>query len=743
LTVADPPLDRASPSRILDAENPWPGLLSFREVDAPFFRGRSFESEALVRLVARQRLSVLFGLSGLGKSSLLRAGLFPRVRPQNMLPVYVRFDFSGAAPDLAAQVRDAIAREADACAVEAPAATNGESLWEYFHRQGADFWDQRNRPIVPLLVVDQFEELFTVGRRDNPSAAAIDRFLAELVDLVEGRPPLSLKARLDDNPRQAREFSFSEHPYKILLCLREDFLPELEGLRERVGLVTLNRLRLRRMNGEAALGVMNQAPNLISPEVAERVVRFVAATEKPDAPLRELAIEPALLSVVCRELNNKRQERGDSRITEDLLEGSQQEILTGFFERSVADLGPEVRTFMEERLLTVSGYRDTVALENALSSPGVTRAAIDRLVEKRLVRIEDRAGVARLELTHDLLTRVIVASRARRREREAAARESEVKREADERERQALAQLRRSRYTAAAFLALGLVACVAAAVAWRAQKRAKVALHLAAEAESARAADEEQHKRVDEARRRLTEEQATALESLHAAAEQAKRDADARTRQALELAEKQRELAQAAARQLEAAERAKKDASEKTIQAQREAAHSAEVYSEVKWVPATAASLPKGAYQGGQEKGRPLYVCRGRYENGLQVGAVATRGCSIGYDRKEVVLPSYEVLLDAGRLTWIPGGSIPWNAVAGGEENGLPLYVCRGPVDGGVHPGKVVRGRIQVDVLVCNIGSGGREIVFCPTCSEQLLAGADPAFRDTVVMRPYEVLTWR
>jgi hypothetical protein len=743
LTEPDPAPDRPPPAGTVDAENPWPGLFSFREVDEPFFRGRKFESEALARLVARQRLSVLFGLSGLGKSSLLRAGLFPRVRPQNMLPVYIRFDFSGAALDLAAQVRDAIAREADASAVEAPAGPHGATLWEYFHRQGADFWDRRNRPIVPLLVLDQFEELFTLGRRDSASAAASDRFLVELVDLAEGRPPPSLKAQVDDDPSQAREFSFGQHPYKILICLREDFLAELEGLRERVGLVTLNRLRLRRMNGEAALAVVSQAPSLITPEVAERVVRFVAAAERPDAPLRELAIEPALLSVVCRELNNKRRERGESRITEHLLEGSQEQILTDFFERSVADLGPEVRTFMEERLLTVSGYRDTVALENALSSPGVARADIDRLVEKRLVRIEDRAGVPRLELTHDLLTGVIAASRDRRHEREAADREREVKRIADERARQALAQVRRSRYTAAGFVALGLLACVAAVVAWRAQRRAELALHYAAAAESARAAEEEQHKQVDEARRKLTEDQAAALESLHAVAEQAKRDADVRTRQALGLAEKQRELAQAAARQLEAAERAKKDASQKAMQAQHEAAQSAEAYSEVKWVPATAASLPKGAYQGGQEKGRPLYVCRGRYGRGLQIGAVATGGCSIGYDRKEVVLSSYEVLLDAGRLTWIPGGSIPWNAVAGGEENGLPLYVCRGPVDGGVHPGKVVRGRIQVDVLVCNIGSGGREIVFCPTCSERLLAGADPAFRDTVVMRPYEVLTWR
>jgi microsomal dipeptidase-like Zn-dependent dipeptidase len=53
--------------------------------------------------------------------------------------------------------------------------------------------------------------------------------------------------------------------------------------------------------------------------------------------------------------------------------------------------------------------------------------------------------------------------------------------------------------------------------------------------------------------------------------------------------------------------------------------------------------------------------------------------------------------------TWVPKGTIPANAVQGGQENGTPLYVCRGRHEGGGHPGKIVAGN-------CNISYGGREI---------------------------------
>src|SRR5205085_4079126 len=94
--------------------------------------------------------------------------------------------------------------------------------------------------------------------------------------------------------------------------------------------------------------------------------------------LVSLEVEPALLSVVCRELNTRRRAAGLPRITAGLLAGTRTGILADFYDRGVSDLPPAARAFVEDRLLTRSGYRDSVALENALAwdgagSPGLAR----------------------------------------------------------------------------------------------------------------------------------------------------------------------------------------------------------------------------------------------------------------------------------------------------------------------------------------------------------------------------------
>ena len=141
-----------SEQAIVDDEHPWPGLASFREQDEHFFKGREPDIEKLHSLVNRERLTVLFGVSGLGKSSLLQAGLFPRLRLDNMLPVFIRLDFTDASVSLSEQVFAAIARQVQEKAIEAPIHNENETLWEYFHRKDSEFWDARNRITVPVAL---------------------------------------------------------------------------------------------------------------------------------------------------------------------------------------------------------------------------------------------------------------------------------------------------------------------------------------------------------------------------------------------------------------------------------------------------------------------------------------------------------------------------------------------------------------------------------------------------------------
>src|SRR2546430_7139534 len=96
------------------------------------FFGREDEVAELVRRVQRKSLTLLFGQSGLGKTSILRAGIVPRLRPMGYCPVYVRVDYSRESPPPAEQIKAAIFRSTQESGqwTQVGVAAAGESLWE-------------------------------------------------------------------------------------------------------------------------------------------------------------------------------------------------------------------------------------------------------------------------------------------------------------------------------------------------------------------------------------------------------------------------------------------------------------------------------------------------------------------------------------------------------------------------------------------------------------------------------------
>ncbi len=465
-----------NPASAIDHDNPWIGLDSYSESARGFFFGREAETDELSRLVRRQTLTVLFGQSGLGKSSLIQAGLFPLLREGDHLPLYLRLDHAAGAPALTDQVKASLSAAFAAEKADAPAFRADETLWEYFHRKDVDIWSAKNRLLTPVLAFDQFEEIFALGRTDEACSARSRVFLAELACLVENRPPAAVQARLDSGELDPARFNFAKPSCSVILSLREDFLPDLEGLKREMPALVHNRLRLKKLSGTQALDIVTKpAPHLLAPGVAEKIVEFVAGARGGSAErLAELDVEPPLLSVICRELNDRRRTLGQAQITGDLVSGNRREILTNFYERSVSDLSAAMRAFVEDHLLTKSGFRDNLALETALEFPGVTRPLLDTLVARRLLRIEDRLGVQRVELTHDVLAEVIRASRDERQASAALETEERRRREAEQALARAVAEravTRRSLWRARLMLSGCAVLALAAIYGfWEASK---------------------------------------------------------------------------------------------------------------------------------------------------------------------------------------------------------------------------------------------------------------------------------
>lgn len=467
------PVELAS-ALAVDPENPWLGLSSYTEETRAFFHGRDEEAAELARRVLRKNLTVLFGQSGLGKTSLLRAGLVPRLRGEGFCPVYVRVDYSADSPPPAEQIKQAIFRATtEAGHWSRPGtALEGESLWEFLHHRGDLLRDADGRTLLPLLIFDQFEEIFTLAQADDRGRLRAKEFLEDLADLVENRAPAALERRLEQDEAAAEDFDFARADYRILIALREDYLAHLEGVKGTMPSITQNRMRLARMTGAQALAaVMQPGGRLVSQEVAESIVRFVAGgTELVNAE-----VEPSLLSLVCRELNTVRLAQGRAEISADLLAGSRDTILSEFYERALTDQPPGVRRVIEDELLTESGYRESLAEERvvkALAAAGAAPDALAKLVDRRLLRIEERLDMRRVELTHDVLCSVVGASRDLRHEREA--RDEAERQLAAQREREAETRrtLKRTRLVAAVSAGLALVAVASAVFGWINYQRA-------------------------------------------------------------------------------------------------------------------------------------------------------------------------------------------------------------------------------------------------------------------------------
>ena len=446
-------------------ERPWLGLRAYTPTTAAYFYGREREIDDLFRRISLRPLTLLYGKSGLGKTSLLGAGLWPRLKVEGWHPLLLRLRFDADAPTLVEQVRAELAGVLGQPPVP---------LWQ----QAFDpKWREAVQLQRPVLIFDQFEELFTLvapSTENDAGARRPDRrdeaaaLMAELAALIDRRPP--------GNQPIPDGYDWRESAVRIVLTLREDYLHELERWKKLIPALMNNRVELRELRGPDALDAVTRpaskgAQALIDTEVAQCLVCFVAQ-RTPDTPLDEIDAVPPLLSLLCTELNEARLHSGAQQITQAQLQGQADQVLEHFYQRSFEGMPAGVPETVEA-LLIDSGSRireacsrDTVL--SAMRAHGVQtpEAHLDRLVNGRLLTIEERGGAPRVELTHDLLVPLVAQARERRQAKN---------------EQRAAAQRRRRRVHIVIALLAGFFSTVsfavfyARAVAWERTRQAEQA----------------------------------------------------------------------------------------------------------------------------------------------------------------------------------------------------------------------------------------------------------------------------
>lgn len=456
-------------------ESPWLGLRSFSEETQEYFFGRTAELQDLLERVVHKPLTVLFGQSGLGKTSLIQAGLIPKLRDERLLPVRIRLRYGTDAPPPGRQMLESLHDELIGTGQDdlARACFEASDLWLLLHDRSAGFIKADGSALVrPVFLFDQFEEIFTLGEAERATA---ENFRETLAAIVENRMPAEVRKKIEESDNLADQVDYHARPAKVLISLREDFLHLVERWRHQLPALMDNRMELRPLSGTQALEVVTEPgrlrpgrPPIVSEKVAAGIVRFVAGV-RSDVPLEEIDAVPPLLSLMCAELNAQRLEAHEETISSEQLEGQSSQILERFYSETFANHPGAVREFVEDRLLSDAGYRQAVTLDTAEAelvrgglADETARTAVADLVQRRLLTVEERGGVRRIELTHDVLAPVATASRLQRREREANALQARRQQE----------RLRRQRRRAFLIGAALLLICLGLlAYAWRSRQQ--------------------------------------------------------------------------------------------------------------------------------------------------------------------------------------------------------------------------------------------------------------------------------
>lgn len=407
--------------------NPWKGLNFYKEGDVIY--GRNSEIESLSHCIFNNTQTVLFGKSGIGKSSILNAGIFPLARKKGMIPVPIRFNHDNGF-SYVEQVRLAIANSgAEAHEIVPVIDPKKETLWEYLHRN--IFFDKDGKRTQLLIVLDQFEEIFTLQKDEKTKLAFFD----DIADLINDIIPLYIvnanKKQGGGNEEKAHEVSgnlddidididinetsalASENKYlqkidhHFVFTLREDFLSYLERYTAYIPGMKSNRYALLPLNEEQAADIiMKPIEGLIDISVAELIIQKVTGCSDFTLDgVPEIEVDAAVLSLYLSRIFIK---KGDQdTITADIVNQFSADIIKDFYEESVSNLPQEEIEHLENRLLTYDGRRNNVS-RNDLLQEKVSYKVIKTLVEDRkLLRQFSYQDDIRVEYMHDILCPIV------------------------------------------------------------------------------------------------------------------------------------------------------------------------------------------------------------------------------------------------------------------------------------------------------------------------------------------------
>ncbi len=353
---------------------PYKFLDYFQEQDSQIFFGRESEIQIICSKITSHRTFIIHGRSGVGKSSIVRAGLVP-VLKQYGQEVFVIRSFTDPVREMANAIRRSLPNQT-------------KSLTQSLQELLIFYSKEVNSNKETIFFLDQFEEFFLLL-----SEGSQEKFIHTLQEI----------------------FSNELIPLKIVFVLREDLLSEMSQLKEIIPEIFHHEYRLLRLNREQAIRAINEPARVVGCPFDEAL---------PQRILNDLSIfneiDPPQIQIICDSLYDHRDPDQGITIKEYENLGGASNILASYLGRVLNRFNPNELIAAENILKAlISSEKEHLVLKtseierripnNTSYNQKLLTDVTEELIRARIIRSRRENGESWIELMHDFLVPEIVS----------------------------------------------------------------------------------------------------------------------------------------------------------------------------------------------------------------------------------------------------------------------------------------------------------------------------------------------
>ncbi len=404
----------------------YPGPYSFDTSQYRTFFGRTKEIEELYRLIKSERITVLHGKSGLGKTSLIQAGLIKRDNFENEFDtVLIRFHAYMDKQEERGSPLDTTFGEIRDLGITKKIAypfilkeDEDTSLW-YFLKHHL-YLDSSSKEF--LLVFDQFEELFTYP------TDSIFSFASNISEILYTKIPRRFNDQISkfiENPEANDYINYLNESLRlrIVFVIRSDKTSFLNYLEQFIPNIHNNTKELLPLSPENAKKAITMPAQIAGDYLADPFKFTDKAAKKITDYLTDNEMQPAesfQLSRICRHLEELVIEKGLTEVTsadignlDKISENYYENILDNFEDQETRI---EIQRFIENGLILESENRRLSLYEGQIFAKyRISKEQLLELVKLRIISSEpDQKGGLVYELSHDSLVVPVLKAKSKR-----------------------------------------------------------------------------------------------------------------------------------------------------------------------------------------------------------------------------------------------------------------------------------------------------------------------------------------